>query len=318
MSNENLNQQENSQQEKQEKNTLGAAVVWSIIALVVIFIVYQVGFKKDNTAVLNSVAKDVFIVKTETVQKRDLKHQLITSGNVKALEEAILYPRINGKLQKNLLREGDKVRKDQTVSLIDRDEVGAKYEPVVVPSTLTGVVGRIYLDPGENVTTQTAVALVVNQSILRIKVDVPERYVNEIYKGQTAQLSVEAFTDRTFEAQLDLISPVVDSLSRSVAVEFRADNSDGLLKSGMFAKVDISLKEVKNVLSLSKNSIYEDEDGTNYVLVPSEDGTTAVRKDIKVKFKNNNNWQVEGLNEGEEVLQFVYGIKDGSKIEIQK
>ena len=66
------------------------------------------------------------------------------------------------------------------------------------------------------------------------------------------------------------------------------------------------------------NSIYEDEDGTNYVLVPSEDGTTAVRKDIKVKFKNNNNWQVEGLNEGEEVLQFVYGIKDGSKIEIQK
>ena len=65
MSNENLNRQENSQQEKQEKNTLGAAVVWGIIALVVIFIVYQVGFKKDNTAVLNSVAKDVFIVKTE-------------------------------------------------------------------------------------------------------------------------------------------------------------------------------------------------------------------------------------------------------------
>lgn len=319
MSNENLNQQENVQQEqKQEKNKLGAFIVWSIIVLVVIFIVYQVGFKKDNTAVLNSVAKDVFIVKTEAVQKRDLKHQLITSGNVKALEEAVLYPRINGKLQKNLLREGDKVKKDQTVSLIDRDEVGAKYEPVVVPSTLTGVVGRIYLDPGENVTTQTPVALIVNQSILRIKVDVPERYVNEIYKGQTAQLSVEAFPDRTFEAKLDVISPVVDSLSRSVAVEFRADNSDGLLKSGMFAKVDISLKEVKDVLSLSKNSIYEDENETNYVLVPSEDGTTAVRKDIKVKFKNNNNWQVEGLKEGEKVLQFVYGIKDGSKIEIQK
>ena len=321
MSNENLNnQQETVQQaeQKQGKSNLGAIIIWGIIAFIVIFIVYQVAFKKDNTAVLNSVAKDVFIVKTEAVQKRDLKHQLITSGNVKALEEAILYPRINGKLYKNLLREGDKVRKDQTVSLINRDEVGAKYEPVVVPSTLTGVVGRIYLDPGENVTTQTPVALIVNQSVLRIKVDVPERYVNEIYKGQTAQLSVEAFPDRTFEAQLDLISPVVDSLSRSVAVEFRADNSEGLLKSGMFAKVDISLKEVKNVLSLSKNSIYEDEDGTNYVLVPSEDGTTAVRKDIKVKFKNNNNWQVEGLNEGEEVLQFVYGIKDGSKIEIQK
>ncbi len=315
MSNENLNQQENVQE---EKNKSGAIVVWSIIVLAVIFIVYQVAFKKDNTAVLNDVAKDVFVVKTEQVQKRDLKHQLITSGNIKALEEAVLYPRINGKLQKNLLREGDKVKKDQTVSLIDRDEVGATYKPTVVPSTLSGVVGRIYLDPGENVTTQTPVALIVNQSVVRIKVDVPERYVNEIYKGQTAQLSVEAFPDRTFEATLDLISPVVDSLSRSVAVEFRANNSDGLLKSGMFARVDISLKEVKNVLSVSKNSIYEDEEtGKNYVLIPSEDRTEAVRKDIEVKFKNNNNWQVAGLNDGEEILQFVYGIKDGSKIEIQ-
>jgi multidrug efflux pump subunit AcrA (membrane-fusion protein) len=86
----------------------------------------------------------------------------------------------------------------------------------------------------------------------------------------------------------------------------------------MFARVDISLKEVKNVLSVSKKSIYEDEDGKNYVLVPSDDKATAVRKDVTVKFKNNNNWQIEGLNEGDEILGFVYGIKDGSKIEIQK
>ncbi len=319
MSNENLNQQENVQQaeQKQGKNTLGAVVIWGIIALAVIFIVYLIAFKKDNAAILDDVSKDVFVVKTEQVQRRDLKHQLITSGNVKALEEAVLYPRINGKLYKNLLREGDKVKKDQTVSLINRDEVGAKYEPVVVPSTLTGVVGMIYLDPGQNVTTQTPVALIVNQSTLRIKVDVPERYVNEIYRGQKALLSVEAYPDQKFEATLDIISPVVDSLSRSVAVEFKADNSKELLKSGMFARVDISLKEVKNVLSVSKKSVYEAEAGKNYVLVSSEDNTTVVRTDVEVKFKNNNNWQIEGLDEGEEILQFVYGIKDGSKIEIK-
>ena len=96
---------------------------------------------------------------------------------------------------------------------------------------------------------------------LRIKVDVPERYVGEIYKGQIGYLSVDAYPDQQFEAKLDVISPVVDSLSRSVAVEFRAPNTKNLLKAGMFARVDISLKEVKNVLSVSKKSIYEDEDG---------------------------------------------------------
>lgn len=293
-------------------------MVWVLIICIVAYIVYVSFIKKDPALMLNDVSKDVFLVKTEKVEKRDLKHQLITSGSVKALEEAVIYPRINGKLQKNLLREGDSVRKDQTIALIDRDEVGAKYEPVIVPSTLTGVIAKIYRDPGENVTTQTPIASVVNQSVLRIKVDVPERYIGEIYKGQIATLTVEAYPDQKFEAKLDIISPVVDSLSRSVAVEFRASNPKGLLKSGMFARVDISLKEVKNVLSVSKKSIYEDEDGKNYVLIPSEDFTKAIRKDIEVKFKNNNNWQIAGLDEGSEILQFVYGIKDGSKIEIQR
>ena len=293
-------------------------LVWLLILGIAVYCAYIFFIKKDESLVLKDVSKDVFIVKTENVQKRDLKHQLITSGSIKALEEAVIYPRINGKLQRNLLREGDNVRKGQTIALIDRDEVGAKYEPVVVPSTLSGVVAKIYRDPGENVTTQTPIASVVNQSVLRIKVDVPERYVGEIYKGQLANLSVDAYPDQQFEAKLDVISPVVDSLSRSVAVEFRAANPKNLLKSGMFARVDISLKEVKNVLSVSKKSIYEDEDGKNYVLVPSDDKATAVRKDVTVKFKNNNNWQIEGLNEGDEILGFVYGIKDGSKIEIQK
>ena len=304
---------------KQTKESkLVSKMVWGLIICIIAYIVYVSFIKKDPALILNNVSKDVFLVKTETVQKRDLRHKLITSGSIKALEEAIIYPRINGKLQKNILKEGDSVKKDQTISLIDRDEVGAKYEPVVVPSTLSGVVAKIYRDPGENVTTQTPIALVVNQSILRIKVDVPERYVGEIYKGQVANLTVDAYPDKKFEAKLDIISPVVDSLSRSVAVEFKATNTKNLLKSGMFTRVDISLKEVKNVLSVSKKSVFEDEDGKYYVLVPSEDSKVAVRKDIEVKFKNNNYWQIAGLREGSKILQFVYGIKDGSKIEIQK
>ena len=188
-------------------------LVWLLIIGIAAYIAYIFFIKKDESLVLNNVSKDVFIVQTETVQKRDLKHQLITSGSIKALEEAVIYPRINGKLQRNLLREGDYVKKGQTISLIDRDEVGAKYEPVVVPSTLSGVVAKIYRDPGENVTTQTPIASVVNQSVLRIKVDVPERYVGEIYKGQVAYLSVDAYPDQKFEAKLDVITPTFVSLS---------------------------------------------------------------------------------------------------------
>lgn len=294
-------------------------IIWGVVALAFILALVVI-FKPKTSGPLDGVAKDVFLVKQETVQKRTLKHELLMSGSIKALEEATLFPRVNGKLLKNVLREGDAVKKNQTVSLIERDEVGAVYEPVVVPSTITGVVGRVYLDPGANVTVSTPVALVVNQEKVRVAVDIPERYIGEIYKGQPATLRVDALPGKEFEAKLTIISPVVDSTSRAVAVEFYADNTKGLLKSGMFAKVDITLSEKTNAVSVSKQSVYADEEtNETYVFVPSADGKTAVRRNVKTGFINSNHLEVsEGLSAGEQVLTFTYGLKDGSKIELEK
>lgn len=294
-------------------------IIWGVVALAFILALVVI-FKPKTSGPLDGVAKDVFLVKQEMVQKRTLKHELLMSGSIKALEEATLFPRVNGKLLKNILREGDAVKKNQTVSLIERDEVGAVYEPVVVPSTITGVVGRVYLDPGANVTVSTPVALVVNQEKVRVAVDIPERYIGEIYKGQPATLRVDALPGKEFEAKLTIISPVVDSTSRAVAVEFYADNTKGLLKSGMFAKVDITLSEKTNAVSVSKQSVYTDEEtNETYVFVPSGDGKTAVRRNVKTGFINSNHLEVsEGLSAGEQVLTFTYGLKDGSKIELEK
>ncbi len=292
---------------------------YGLVALIVIGLAVMFIIRKDpSQKILGDVPMDVFIVQTETVQNRDLKKQLLMSGNVKALEEATLYPRVSGKLMKNLLREGDAVKRNQTVSLIERDEVGAVYEPVVVPSTITGVVGRVYLDPGENVTTTTPVALVVNQSTVRIEVDIPERYIGDLYKGQPAVLRVDALPGKDFEAKLNILSPVVDSMSRAMKVEFVADNPKSLLKSGMFAKVDIALAEKEGVPSVAKKSVYTDEDGQQYVYLPSSDRKTAVRQNVTVGFEDNNYAEItEGLAAGEEVISFAYGVKDGSKIEIR-
>lgn len=294
-------------------------IAWAVVAAAFILALIVI-FKPKSKGPLDAVARDVFLVKTETVQKRDLKHELLMSGSIKALEEATLYPRVEGKLLRNLLREGDKVNKNQTVSLIERDEVGAVYEPVVVPSTITGVIGRVYLDPGANVTRSTAIALVVNQERVRIAVDIPERYIGEIYKGQTATLRVDALPGQEFEAVLRIISPVVDSSSRSVAVEFYADNTKGLLKSGMFAKVDITLAQKQNAVSVNKQSLYTDAStGETYVFVPSADNKTAVRKNVKTGFVNSNYLEIqEGLLPGDTILAFAYGLKDGSKIELEK
>ncbi|GHT38981.1 MexH family multidrug efflux RND transporter periplasmic adaptor subunit [Bacteroidia bacterium] len=288
------------------------------IIVIIAIILAAAGFywvKSHKKSELAGIEKDRFNVTLETVEIRNLKQDLFISGSVKALEEAVLFPRVDGKLLRNVLKEGAPVKKGETVSLIERDEVGAVYEPVVVPSTISGVVGRVYLDAGANVTRSTPVAFVVNQTQVRVLLDIPERYVGKIYKGQNADFTVDSLDGQIFGGRVNVISPVVDSMTRTMAVELFADNSKGLLKSGMFAKADITLAEKKNAVSVISANIFKDEKNNAYVLIQSDD--TAARRDVKTGFVNGDYTEITaGLNTGDKIINFVFGIKDGSKIKV--
>ncbi|HOI43410.1 MAG TPA: efflux RND transporter periplasmic adaptor subunit, partial [Elusimicrobiales bacterium] len=234
---------------------------------------------------------------------------------VRALDEATLYPRAAGKLLRNLLREGDPVKKDEAVALVERDEVGVVYEPAPVPSTLTGVVGRVYQDTGANVTPQTPIALVVDQSKVRVEVDVPEKYIGKVYRGQAARIKVDAFPDRWFTGEVYRVSPVVNSLSRSTVVEVLMDNSDGRLKSGMFAEARLIVASRGEAVSVPSGAVLR-EDGGAWVFVPA--GDAAKKVPVKTGISTAEFTQIDGVKAGEDVITFgLYGLKDGSKIKVQ-
>ncbi|MDD6173156.1 MAG: efflux RND transporter periplasmic adaptor subunit [Elusimicrobia bacterium] len=277
---------------------------------------------KGEKSKLEQIETDTFAVETETVSLRDVKLDLLITGSIKAWEEAIIFPRVDGKLLENVLKEGDKVKRNQSLALIERDEVGAVYEPVLVPSTINGVIGKTYLDPGANVTRSTPVAMVVNQENVRVVIDVPERYIGKIRLGQEASFTVEAFGNREFKAQVYKISPVVDAQSRVVTVELKADNSEGSLKSGMFAKVKLVLEEKKNIPAVNLTSVQSEtaEDGSvqNYVYIVNADGSTVSKKAVEIGLKSTSDYEVlGGVNTGDEIIKIVFGIKDGSKIKVE-
>ncbi len=276
--------------------------------------------KTDKTD-LEKLETDRFTVQSEQVSLRDVKLELLLNGTVKAWEEAIIFPRIDGKLLENVLKEGDKVKRNQNIALIERDEVGAVYEPVLVPSTITGIIGKTYLDPGANVTRSTPIAMVVNQNEVRIVIDIPERYIGKIHLGQEASFSVEAFENQTFAAKVYKISPVVDSQSRVVTLELKASNKEGLLKSGMFAKVKLILEEKSSVPSLPITSVETEtlEDGTTkyYVYLINQQEQTVRKTPVQVGLKSTEAYElISGVNPGDEAIKIVFGIKDGSKIKI--
>jgi len=267
---------------------------------------------KDLEA-FNKLEKDRFLVKIEKARVQDIEEYIALVGSVKAMDEAVLYPRVAGKLLRNLLTEGDQVKKDQAVALIERDEPGVQYEPAPVPSTLNGVVGRVYQDSGASVTPQTPIALVVTQGQVRVVVDVPERYVGKVRTGQAARIKVDAFPDTVFRGKVYRVSPVVDSRTRSAAIEILAENADGRLKSGMFTEVRLVVGARAGAVAVPSSAIQEDE-GRLYVFVPLND--TASRREVRTGITNGDYTQIaSGLKSGEDLITFgLYGLKDGSKI----
>ena len=239
-------------------------------------------------------------VKVEKIVFRDLDKTLEYVGNIKAQEEADIYPKVTGKIIEKVKEEGASVKKGDVVAYIDRDEVGLKYERAPVESPISGVIGRVYVDKGTNVNTSTPIALVVDMDQVIIDLDIPERYIPKIYIGQEADINVDAYPDVPFTGKVTKISPVVSLDTRSAPIEITIGNADHLLKSGMYARVGLAIESHKNVPVVIKEAILGKEPETYVYTIENE---KAVLKKVALGLRQGPYYEIaEGIKEGDLVV----------------
>lgn len=255
---------------------------------------------------------DAFPVRLAAAAPRDLQETLVLVGTIKAQDEATLFSRVPGKLLRNLVKEGDAVAKGQAVALVERDEVGVKFEPAPVPSTLDGIVARAYLDRGANVTLETPIALIADQRSVRVQAEVPERYAGKVALGQTVEARVEAYPERVFSGKITRLSPVVDITTRSTYMEAELLNPHRLLRSGMFAKLTAVVAQKAQALAVPVEALL---DGHTVFVAQSD---KVSKRDVTPGLATDNYVEIrQGLSAGERVVVFgLIGLKDGSRIEV--
>jgi len=243
--------------------------------------------------------KEVIPVKVMKVETKDLEKTLDYVGNIKAKDEAGVYPKVSGKIIEKVKEEGSPVNKGDVIAYIDRDEVGFTFEKAPVESPLTGVVGRINVDIGANVEPTTQIAFVVNMEKMEIDLDIPEKYLPFVALGQEAKIAVDAYPDAVFVGKVTLISPVVDLETRSAPIEITIDNKDGRLKSGMFADVGLIIEEHKNVPVVLKEALMGKGDNLYVYVVEDHKASMKIVK--------------AGIRYGE-LVEITEGVKSGDVV----
>lgn len=246
------------------------------------------------------VKNEAIPVRVMTIKEENIKDTLDYVGNIRAQEEAHVYPKVSGKVLEKNTHEGEVVIKGQTILFVDRDEVGFTFEKAPVESPIKGIVGRLLVDIGSNVTPATPVALVVDMDKAQINLSIPEIYVSKISLGQDAQVTTDAYPDKTFTGKISQISPVLDEETRSAPIEILIDNPDHCLKPGMFAKVSLVTEERGRALTVYKEAVMG-TNGDRYVYVV-RDGQ-ARKQPVKLGMRVGQNMEVEdGLKAGEKVV----------------
>jgi len=239
-------------------------------------------------------------VKVFRIEPRDLSEVLEYVGNIKAQDEAVVYPKVSGKIAEKVKVDGSSVNKGEVICYLDRDEVGLKFQKAPVESPLAGIVGRVYVDIGQNVNDKTPIALVVDIDQVKISLDIPEKYLPQVSLGQEAKITVDAYPQEVFTGKVTKISPVVSIENRAAPIEITLDNQDHRLKSGMFAGVSLIIQKHSSVPVILKEAIMGKEPD-NYVYLI--ENNRAVTKKITLGIHDGPYYEVrEGIKEGDLVV----------------
>jgi RND family efflux transporter MFP subunit len=118
----------------------------------------------------------------------------------------------------------------------------ARASATVVPAPLTGVVAKRHVAVGERVQGDAPLITVVATDPLTYTGTVAERAAPAIRPGQEVRLSVAAHGARTFPGEVTRVAPVVDTPTRTLALEARVPNAEGLLRPGFRARGTVEVR----------------------------------------------------------------------------
>lgn len=180
-------------------------------------------------------------------------------------------------------------------------------------SPLTGVVASRAKEKGESVKEGEPVYIIVDSSQVLLRFNVSEADAGYLREGSNVKFTVDALGSDELNGKIHIISPIIDPQSRSLEVKVLANNPNGKLRPGMFARGRIPSLVSKKVIVVPLTAIADKRsDSRGSVFVVNEQGL-FFKKELQLIKEVENGYIVEGdLREGDKIAsQNVSSIQEG-------
>lgn len=171
----------------------------------------------------------------------------------------------------------------------------------LVRAPFAGIVSRVPVEVGEVVTMVPPTVLVrlVDLSSVEVRVRVHESDLSRLSVGD-AVLATFPSTGERLEGQISFISPEIDTQTRTAEVVTRIPNTQGTLRAGMFADIQVKLRDRHQGLVVPRTALSTSAGSQSALVV--ENGVLVARKVQTLPIDEARAEVVEGLKEGDVVV----------------
>ena len=184
-----------------------------------------------------------------------------------------------------------------------------------VKSPFAGVVAMRYVNQGELLSQNTKVATIVDDSKMKLRINIGELDVPLVKIGDKVKVNVDAEGGKEIEGKIATISSKAD-MAHAYVVEVEIPNNDRSLKSGMFARAEIQREAAHEVPTVPSTALIINGERTQVFV---NDNGIARLKAVKIGASTPERAEItEGLNTGDVVVVFGQSqLVDGAKLKIQ-
>ncbi|WP_118950991.1 efflux RND transporter periplasmic adaptor subunit [Taibaiella helva] len=157
---------------------------------------------------------------------------------------------------------------------------------------------------------------VVNNSDLKLTVNVPENYADRVKLGSTLVATLPESDNETITTKVNVAGKVIDPITRSFYVEGKIP-SDKKLRANQLAMIRIMDYSKPDAITIPMNTLQTDDKG-KFVLVATEEGGKLIARKKQVEIGELYGDKLEirsGLNVGDRLItQGFQSVYDGQRI----
>jgi membrane fusion protein (multidrug efflux system) len=175
-----------------------------------------------------------------------------------------------------------------------------RLEKTSIRAPFDGIAGLRSFSVGDFAQTGQMLTTIDSIDPLKIEFSVPERSYTAVQTGQKISFSVDAFPADSFEGTIYAIDPRIEPQTRNFRVKAEIPNTDGRLRPGMYARVDIATLTKSGVLLVAEEALMPE--GTDTYVYVVTDGRAEKRKITLGQRQKGTVEVTEGLSTGDVII----------------